>query len=161
MLISPDQASSHRPHTHSRDSSPFIKAQLTLPSPLDHRTHPLYGQRGLYVSMALLTKFLGKNHSFHRITSPTHILGTPLLSLRHNKLNPVRSTTGYTPNKDGQDSTANKISREKPLFSPHHRPTHILGTPPLSLRHNKLNPVRSTTGHTPNKGRTGFYISMA
>ena len=96
----------HLPHTHSWDSFPFTEAQLTQPSLFDHRTHTLYGRTGLYVSMALLKKFLGKNHSFHRITAPTHILGTPPLSLRHNKLNPVRSTTGHTPNKDGQDSTS-------------------------------------------------------
>ena len=72
------------PHTHSWDFSPFTEAQVTQPSPFDQRTHPLYGRTGLYVSMALLTKFIGKNYSFHRITAPTHILGTPILSLRHN-----------------------------------------------------------------------------
>ena len=87
----------HRPHTHSWDSFPFTEAQLTQPSLFDHRTHALYGRTGFDVSMALLTKFLGKKHSFHRITAPTHILGTPPLSLRHNKPNPVCSTTGHTP----------------------------------------------------------------
>ena len=129
MLISPDQAPTHHPQTHFRDSSPFTKAHLTQPSPFDHRTHPLYGRTGLYVSMALLTKFLGKNHTFNRITAPTHILGTPLLSLRYNKLNTVRSTTGQTPYMDGQDlrlyGFIDRISRGKPLFSTHHRPhTH-------------------------------------
>ena len=74
----------HRPHTHYWDSSPFTEAEVTQLSPFDHRTHTLYGRTGLYVSMALLTKFIGKNHSFHHITTPTHILGTPILSLRHN-----------------------------------------------------------------------------
>ena len=87
----------HRPHTHSWDFSPFTEAQRAQPSPFDHRTHTLYGRTGLYIFMALLTKFLGNYHSFHRITAPTHILGTLPLSLRHNEPNPVRSTTGHTP----------------------------------------------------------------
>ena len=106
MLISPDQAPTHLPHTHSWDSSPFTEAQRTQPSPFDHRTHTLYGRTGLYVFMALLTKFLGNYHSFHRITTPTHIFGTPLLLLRHNEPNPVSLTTGNTPNMDGQGSTS-------------------------------------------------------
>ena len=42
----------------------------------------------------------------------------------------------------------NDISWKFPLFSPHHCPRHILGIH-LSTRHNKPNPVRWTTGHTP------------
>ena len=96
----------HRPHTHSWDSSHFTEAQKTQPSQFDHRIHPQYGRTRIYVFMALLTKFLGKKHSFHRITAPTHILGTPPLSLRYNEPNPVCSTTGHTPYMDGQDSTS-------------------------------------------------------
>ena len=68
-----------------------------------------------------------------------------------------RRTQGHTPNMDGQDSKfygfISEISRILPLFSPDSTfPTHILGTPPLLLRHNEPNPVRSTTGHTPLNG---------
>ena len=65
-LTSPDQAPTHCPHTHSRDSYSFTEAQWTQPSPFDHRTHPLYGRTRLYVFMALWTKFLRNYHSFHR-----------------------------------------------------------------------------------------------
>ena len=96
----------HRSHTHSWHCSPFTEVQQTHPIPFDDRIHPQYGRTRIYVFMALLTKFLGKKHSFHRITTPTHILGTPPLSLRHNEPNPVHSTTGHTPYMDGQDSTS-------------------------------------------------------
>ena len=131
--------------------TPNMDGQGTQPSLFDHRTHPLYGRTGLYVSMSLLTKFLGNYHSFHCITAPTHIFGTPPLSLRHNEPNPVRSTTGHTPiwtDKDIRHFMHN-FSGEKHSFHRITTPTHILGTPPLSLRHNEPNPVRSTTGHIP------------
>ena len=42
----------------------------------------------------------------------------------------------------------NEISRKLQLNSPDSTaPTLILGTPPLLLRHNEPNPIRSTTGH--------------
>ena len=73
MLTPPDQAPTHRPHTHSRDTSTFTGSQLTQLSLFDHRTHHLYGRTGLYVFMALLTIFLGNYHSFHRLHRPhTH-----------------------------------------------------------------------------------------
>ena len=83
----------HRPHTLSRDVSPFTEVQRTQPSPFDRRTHLLYRRTIIYGLRAYLTKFLGNSHYFHRITAPTHFLGTPLLSLRYNEPNPVRSTT--------------------------------------------------------------------
>ena len=43
----------HRPHTLSRDSSPFTEAQRTQPSPFDHRTHTLNG-----LKLAQLSNFL-------------------------------------------------------------------------------------------------------
>ena len=93
-------------------------------------------------------------------TAPTHTLGTPRLLLRHNELNPVRLTTGH---KDTPPiwmartlrlyGFIKEISRKLPLFSQDSTtPTHILGTPPLLLRHNEPNPVSSTTGHTPLNG---------
>ena len=130
----------YRPHTHFLDFSPFTEAQVTQPSPFDHRTHPLYGRTGLYVSMALLTKFLGKNHSFHRITAPTHIRGTPLLSLRHNvtqpspfdhRIHPLYGRTGLYVSM----ALLTKFIGKNHSFHRITAPTHILGTPPLSLRH--------------------------
>ena len=47
MLTSLDQAPTHRPHTHSLDSSTFTEAQRTQPSPFDHRSqgHTSYMDR--------------------------------------------------------------------------------------------------------------------
>ena len=90
-------------------------------------------------------------------TAPTHTLETPRLLMRHNEPNPVCLTTGH---KDTPPiwmlrlyDFIKEISRKLPLFSQDSTtPTHILGTPPLLLRHNKPNPVSSTTGHTPLNG---------
>ena len=76
--------------------------------------------------------------------------------MRHNEPNPVHLTTGH---KDTppiwMDRTLRlyglikEICRKLQLFSQDSTaPTHILGTPPLLLRHNEPNPVSSTTGHT-------------
>ena len=119
----------HCPHTHYWDSSSFTKVQRTQPSPFNHRIHPQYGQTRMYFFMALLTKSIGKKHSFHRITSPTHILGTPPLSLRHNELNPVCQDT--------PPIWTNKVLclygfLKKTLFSPYHLPhTHYWGSSPF------------------------------
>ena len=78
----------------------------------------------------------------------------------HNEPNPVCLTTGH---KDTppiwKDRTLHlyglikEISQKLQLFSQDSTaPTHILGTPPLLLRHNEPNPVSSTTGHTPTNG---------
>ena len=61
----------HLPHTFCWDSSLFTEAQLNLPSPFDNRTHPQIGRTGFYVSMALLTKFLGKTTLF-TASPPSH-----------------------------------------------------------------------------------------
>ena len=106
--------------------------------------------------MALLTEISRKLPLFTQdSTAPTHTLGTPRLLLRHNKLNPVHTTTEH---KDTppiwMDRTLRlygfikEISQKLPLFSQDSSaPTHTLETPRLLLRHNKLNPVHLTTGH--------------
>ena len=93
MLTSPDQAPTHRPHTHSRDASPFTEAQQTQLL-LDYRTHTLYGWTRLY----------GFNlRDFSEIptiftASPPHTHSQDASpSPRYNEPNPVCSTTGAPP----------------------------------------------------------------
>ena len=99
--------------------------------------------------MALLTK---KKHSFHCITAPIHILGTPPLLLRHNEHNPVRSTQDT----DGQGVTylamalLTKFLKKEQSFQCITAPTHIIGTLPLLVSHYGPNQVSLTTGYTPN-----------
>ena len=64
---------------------------------------PLYGRTRLYGFKALINEIFRKFPLFHRITTPTHILGMPHLSPRYNKPNPVRWMKGHTPCMDGQD----------------------------------------------------------
>ena len=117
------------PHTFSGCLT-FHRGTMN-PTPVCWTTgHPPYMDRQDYGFMALINEIFGNYHYFHRITSPTHILGVPHLTPRHNKPNPVRWTTGHTPYIDGQDygfmALINELSRKLPLFSPaqapHHRP---------------------------------------
>ena len=101
-------------------------------------------------------------------TVPTHTLKTPRLLMRHNEPNTVCLTTGH---KDTppiwMDRTLRlygfikETSWKLQLFSQDSTaPTHILGTPPLLLRHNEPNPDSSTTGHTPLKQFSNFLTHL-
>ena len=155
MLTSPDQAPTHRPHTHS--GTPRLLLRHNEPNPVrsttGHKdTPPIWMDRTLRLYGFITRKLpLFSQDS----TAPTHTLGTPQLLLRHNELNPVRSTTGH---KDTPPiwmartlslyGFITEISRKLPLLSQDSTtPTHTLGTPQLLLRHNEPNPVHSTTGH--------------
>ena len=87
--------------------------------------------------MALLTKFLKKKHSFHRITAPTHILGTRLLLLRQKLTQPSTfdhrtHTLIWTDRTLRLYCSINEISRKLPFFSPHHCPhTHSMDSSPV------------------------------
>ena len=97
--------------------------------------------------------FLGNSHYFHHpklhITAPTHILGKPYLSPRHNEPNPVPRRThplyewtriygfmALLSQKFPLFSPIIELSRKFPLFSPaqapHHHPhthTHYIHMP--------------------------------
>ena len=146
------------PHTHSWDSSPFTEAQLTQPSPFDHRTHPLYGRTALYVSMALLTKFIGKNHSFHHITAPRHILGTPPLSLRHDhRTHTLYGRTGLYVSMALLTKFLGKKHSFHHITNPH---THFLDSSPFTEAQ-VIQPSPFDHRTHPLYGRTGLYVSMA
>ena len=87
---------------------------------------------------------------FIEVFSHPYISFFHLLSPRHNEPNPVCWTTRTPPlygrtRLYGFMALNNEISH---YFHSITTSTHILGTPPLSPRHNEPNPVRSTTGHT-------------
>ena len=104
--------------------------------------------------MALLTKFLGNYHSFHRLHRPhTHSQDSSTL-LRHNEHNPICSTTGHTP--IWTDRTLrlygfiNEFSRKLPLFLPTPLPPHTFSG--LNLFDHRTHPLY---------GQTGLYVFMA
>ena len=138
MLTSPHKASTHRPHTHFRDSSPFTEAQRTQPSPFDHRTPPLYGRTRLYGFMGLNNDISQKfplfsphhrHHTHSRDASPfTEVQRTqpsPLDHMTHPLYGRTRLYCSMGLNNDS--------SRKFPLFSPHHRPrTHSRDASPFT-----------------------------
>ena len=108
------------------------------------------------------TKFL---HSFHRITAPTHILGTPPLSLRHNEPNPVRSTTGgHTPIWTDRTHPLNGLK----LTQLSNFLTHLLSDNNVLLEMTKFFdhpnlfpfPHHSYGNHTPSKGQEATPIPL-
>ena len=138
---------------YSRGHLTCYRSKTMQPSPFDQRTHPLYGRTRLY-GLNL------RDFSEITISPPSHIfygclhfhLGTTIPSQSVGS-----QDTPYTPYIYGQDTMALSY-RNYHYFHCITAPTHILGMPPLSLRNNKSNPVRSTTGHTSNMD--GLY-SMA
>ena len=77
--------------------------------------------------MALLTKFLGKYHSFHWLHRPHRHSwdSSTFTEAQWTQSSPFdHRTQGHTPNMDGLYSFINDISQKLPLFSPTPPPPH-------------------------------------